>query len=208
MRELQMTRLHPPRTGGFPLTLRAQQHADKGFLQKLYCEDRHDDPVMTGWPAETKEQFLTRQFELQTRSYRATYPAAAFWIVMQSSGVEAPEPIGRLYLDQAPHIWHVIDITISACLCGLGIGSTLLCWVQEAACAAGADVDLNVLVENPAGALYRRLGFLIAEQNELYRYMVWHCNRGLPPNAKVTATHCHKVSTENNMPQVASDQMK
>ncbi|MGD0165828.1 MAG: GNAT family N-acetyltransferase [Gaiellaceae bacterium] len=56
---------------------------------------------------------------------------------------------------------------------GQGIGSALIAAVQEEAAQRGAVLRLSVLVNNPARALYERLGFRVTGIEDPRVFMVW-----------------------------------
>jgi ribosomal protein S18 acetylase RimI-like enzyme len=74
---------------------------------------------------------------------------------------EAGRVVGLFKVDRAHPPWKVIQIQLAPALQGRGIGQALLLdFIQEAR-EAGHDVTLNVLKQNPARALYERLGFAV-----------------------------------------------
>jgi ribosomal protein S18 acetylase RimI-like enzyme len=74
---------------------------------------------------------------------------------------EAGRVVGLFKVDRGHAPWKVIQIQLAPALQGRGIGQALLLdFIQEAR-DAGHDVTLNVLKQNPARALYERLGFVV-----------------------------------------------
>ncbi|RXR07040.1 GNAT family N-acetyltransferase [Pseudoxanthomonas composti] len=69
--------------------------------------------------------------------------------------------VGLFKVDRGHDPWKVIQIHLAPALQGRGIGKALISdFIQEAR-QAGCDVTLNVLTQNPARALYERLGFVV-----------------------------------------------
>jgi ribosomal protein S18 acetylase RimI-like enzyme len=56
---------------------------------------------------------------------------------------------------------------------GQGIGSALIAVIQEEAAQRGVVLRLSVLVNNPARALYERLGFRVIRIEDPRVFMVW-----------------------------------
>ena len=67
----------------------------------------------------------------------------------------------------------VLDISLIDDLRGQGIGTDCLRRVQRRAAAAGLDVELQVVLGNPAQRLYERLGFRSVGESGVRQAMVW-----------------------------------
>lgn len=149
----------PAAAGLHGLSLRAARAEDLPFLSGLYARFRTWEMAQAPWPAEQKRAFLADQFRLQHLHFVRVYAAADFWILARGGG-EAGEPVGRLYLDRSGPVWRIVDIGLVPEARGKGTGGALIAWVGDQAVAAGADVTLQVALNNPrARALYLRLGF-------------------------------------------------
>lgn len=153
------------------IALRPAGRADLAFLRSLYAGSRAAELLFVPWSAPRKEAFVQDQFALQHRHFVGVYPRADFWMIERDG-----EPIGRLYLDRRAPLWRIIEIGLVPGGRGQGVGTILLLYVQEAARAAKAAVDLQVARHNTrATALYARLGFLETESDEpTHRRMEWH----------------------------------
>jgi ribosomal protein S18 acetylase RimI-like enzyme len=66
-------------------------------------------------------------------------------------------------------VWELYQIQIATKYQGKGIGSQIIMEVLRNAKQMGVDVTLNVLKNNPAKRLYKRLGFTIHKE-DLYFY--------------------------------------
>ncbi len=159
------------------LHLRPIHAGDEAFLRRVYASSRTAEIALTGWDQVTAEVFLRMQFEAQHHHYRQHYPQARYDIV-ECDG----EPIGRLYVARAQDEIRVIDIALLEAHRGQGIGTTLLGGLLAEAGARGQRVVLHVEENNPACALYRRLGFCPAGMQGMYRRMEW---RAPSPAARV-----------------------
>ena len=150
-----------------PVTLRAARPTDLDFLVALYASTRADEFAAMGWPVETERAFMRMQFDAQRRDYEQRHPGAAIDIVEQCRC-----PIGRLWVAQDARSLTVLDIAIVAELRGRGIGTECLQRVLRRADLAGLDVELQVVVGNPAQRLYERLGFRAVGPGGVRRAMV------------------------------------
>ena len=128
-----------------PITLRDASPSDRPFLLALYTGTRAGEFAHLGWPTETERVFMNVQFEAQRGDYERRYPAAKCQIIERRRC-----PIGRLWVAREARSLTVLDISLLAESRGQGIGTACLQWVQQRAAAAGLDVELQVVVGNPA----------------------------------------------------------
>jgi GNAT superfamily N-acetyltransferase len=140
--------------------------SDLPFLARVYGSTRTEELAQTGWPPELKEQFIAHQFDAQHRHYMAHYPAAE-WLVIVRDG----EDIGRLYREEWPDQFRLIDITLLPASRGAGIGGAILADLLEEASAAGKSLTIHVEKNNPAMRLYKRLGFEPIDEHGIYDLM-------------------------------------
>ncbi|TXC72642.1 GNAT family N-acetyltransferase [Sphingomonas ginsenosidivorax] len=153
------------------IALRPASDADMPFLERLYAASRADELAHVPWTAAAKAAFVASQFALQHRHYTAGGSTTDFWIVERHG-----HPAGRLYVDRAPAMWHLVDLLLASVARGRGIGSALLDWLQQSARASGASgIDLHVLIPNMrAAALYARHGFTrVPDHSQTHRRMIW-----------------------------------
>ena len=83
------------------------------------------------------------------------------------------EPIGRLYVDRRPTEIRIVDISLLPQFRGAGIGSGLLDDLMREAAASDRRLTIHVEINNRAGTLYTRLGFVEAARQGPYRRMEW-----------------------------------
>ncbi len=154
----------PPR-----VTLRPRRPADEPFLRRLYHSVRRDEVAASGFGPDFARTFLDDQFKLQTDHFdRAQGARSRFSLVMCKGSA-----IGRLYLRETDDALHVVDISLLPEWRGRGIGGALLREVLEQAAAAGKSVTLSVDRRNRAQLLYRRLGFVQAEDTGADLLLRW-----------------------------------
>ena len=143
--------------------LRPESPADSSFLFALYCDVRSEELAQTGWPPEQVEAFLRSQFELQTRAYRATFPAAEFNLIMCGG-----QPAGRIYVARLADEIRLVDLALVAEFRNRGVGTALLRGLVASADQAGVPVRFHVERSNRARHLYERFGFQIVSENGPY----------------------------------------
>jgi ribosomal protein S18 acetylase RimI-like enzyme len=150
------------------LAFRRVAEADLAFLARLYASTRADEMAVVPWPAEEKAAFLAMQFRAQHTDYQRNY-ADADWLVIAHEG----EDIGRLYLDRRAPEHRIIDIALLPEHRGRGYGTALMADLLDEAAAAGKPMSIHVEKFNRAQRLYRRLGFVTVEEQEVYDLMRW-----------------------------------
>ena len=149
---------------------RPAEDADLPFLFEVYAATRAEELAGTGWPIELQRVFLGQQFDAQHAHYRTHYPEAE-WLVIEQAG----RAIGRLYLEEWPSQFRIIDIALLPEARGRGIGGAILEDCLAMAAATGKAASIHVEKTNPAMTLYRRLGFVTAEDKGVYDLMEWRC---------------------------------
>jgi len=147
-------------------TLRAETGADRDFLRGLFDQVRAQE--LAGLDPALLRPLLDMQFMAQQQSYRQAFPGARFEIV-EADGV----PAGRQVVARSDGALHLVDIALLAHWRGRGIGGALLRGLQQEAAGAGLPLRLQVALNNPAEALYRRLGFKETGMSGMHRAMEW-----------------------------------
>jgi len=130
------------------LRVRPETDADAAFLRELFLASY---PLRDVLP----EPVLTHQIALRLATFRDGFPGAMRRIVDGEGG-----PIGRMIVDWAdPAGPHCADIAVRPAQGRRGVATALLkAWIEVAE-AHGARCTLEVATDNPARALYARLGF-------------------------------------------------
>ncbi len=137
------------------LDLRAEEPSDAAFLRALFLVA---NPLAQVLPPFMLEQ----QADIRLASFRDKYPLAMRRIFLAGGA-----PIGRIIIDwTAEEGARVADIGVRPEHRGRGVASAALTAWQDTAAAFGLDCRLTVLPDNPARALYRRLGFVEAPYSE------------------------------------------
>jgi ribosomal protein S18 acetylase RimI-like enzyme len=151
------------------ITLRPRRPADESFLRRLFHSVRRDEFEAAGLAPGLIRTLLDDQFRLQTAHFDQAYGAGTRFSMVMCKG----SAIGRLYLHETDAGIHVVDISLLAEWRGRGIGGDLLRGVLEQAAGRGRDVSLNVDKRNRAQALYRRLGFVQADDTGTDLLLRW-----------------------------------
>lgn len=136
------------------VTLRLATDDDREFLFRLYASTRAEEKALAGWGNEQWEGFLRMQFKLQHAWYMQNYLHSSFGVVIFAGTLA-----GRFYVDRTPGEIRIIDISLLPEYRGRGIGEGLMRDVLREGDERCVPVSLHVESNNPAMALYRRLGF-------------------------------------------------
>lgn len=145
------------------VTLRSVVPADGPFLAALYASTRVTELAAVPWDAATRRAFLAQQLAAQTASWSTTFPELDRLLVVVDG-----RPAGRLYVDRAPTLLHLVDIALLPGLRGRGIGSVLLTRLIGEADGVGIPITLHVAHDNPARSLYERFGFRAVEEQPFH----------------------------------------
>ncbi|WP_183092708.1 GNAT family N-acetyltransferase [Nocardioides stalactiti] len=148
-------------------SLRPVTEADESFLVALYGSTRADLALLPLDP-EQHDVLVRMQYRAQDQHYREQHPGASFEVVEVDGA-----PVGRLYVDRTDRDLRVVDISLLPEVRGRGMGTALLRRVQDEAAASGRSVSLHVASDNPAAALYARLGFRPVADLGAYRRLEW-----------------------------------
>ena len=143
--------------------LRAVEEGDRDFLVELYASTREEELALVDWDAATKAAFVEQQFAAQDAHYRRNYPGATLDVVEEDG-----ERAGRLYVHRGASDIRIMDIVLAPDFRGRGIGTRLLRELIAEAEDSGRKLSIHVEVNNPARALYDRLGFRSAGEHGVY----------------------------------------
>ncbi len=150
------------------VTLRGVTDADGPFLRELYASVRAPEFAGLGLDDAALRQLLAMQLAAQDRSYRQAHPEASFDLILHEG-----QPVGRISVDRGEDTIQLIDIGLLPGARGSGIGGALLRALQDEAAIEGKRVALSVARGNPALSLYRRLGFAVVAEDDMYLGLEW-----------------------------------
>lgn len=148
------------------VTRRAATEDDLPFLLKVYAGTRAEEMARVPWGDDQKLAFLASQLDAQHTYYAQVFPSATREIVLVND-----EPVGRFYVDRGNDEIHVIDIAMLPPYRNRSIGSNLLAEVLAEGARTGVKVTIYVEKLNPALRLYRRLGFEVTDEDDVYFLM-------------------------------------
>lgn len=148
------------------VALRPVAGGDREFLVELYASVREPELAHVPWDEDMRRAFIEHQFSAQDAHYREHY-AGATLDVIELDGERA----GRLYVHRGPSDIRVMDIALAPQFRGRGIGTRLLRELIAEADAGGRKLSVHVEMNNPARALYARLGFRPAGEHGVYVLM-------------------------------------
>jgi len=146
--------------------LRPQCAEDADFLFVLFCSAREADFALL--PQAQRESLLLFQCQAQARDYAARFPRSKHFIIEFGE-----QRAGRVLLNRGADELRVVDIAVVPELRGRGIATAVLKPLISEAEAAGIPVRLSVWHDNPALALYRRLGFRVRAESATHLELEW-----------------------------------
>jgi len=147
------------------LTLRPVETGDQAFLLALVESTREDLAILD---RAVRAMLVRMQYEAQLSDYRRRFPNLEENVVL-SDGC----PAGRLIVARNRDEIRVVDIGLLPAFRGQGLGRRLLALLQGESRQSGRPLRLHVLQGNPAGELYRRLGFQAGETEGVHQAMEW-----------------------------------
>ena len=142
------------------ITLRTATPEDYAFLLEVYASARAPEMEMVPWTDEQKATFLKFQFDAQDSHYRSQYPTAEFQVILNRD-----VPVGRLCLLRAADEIRILDITILPDHRSQGIGTSVINPLLDEARDGQKSVNIWVESFNPSQSLFRRLGFLMVQED-------------------------------------------
>ena len=146
--------------------LRPVTEDDREFLVELYASVRAPELELVAWDDALKHAFVEQQFAAQDAHYRGNYPGASLDVIE----VEG-ERAGRLYVHRGAHDVRIMDIAVAPPFRRRGIGTALLRTLIGEAEASARTLSIHVEANNPARALYDRLGFVPVGEHGVYVLM-------------------------------------
>ena len=146
--------------------LRRAAAQDEEFLRRLFDETEES---LKALPPELRRALMEMQYRGREMTYSAQYPELESWILCLQDGTAA----GRHLVARQSNGFHEIDLAVLPEYQGRGLGRFALQELQRRARTEGVGVTLSLAKANPAERLYRRLGFELMDEDEVFRRMVW-----------------------------------
>ena len=151
------------------LTLRQETPKDRDWLLELYADSRREELDAAGVPEPLRRPFIEQQFQIRQAAYRSAFSDAEWSIVCVEE-----QSVGRLILHRTSFEWRIVDLALRPEYRGQHLGTQLLQRLQNEATQAARPLRLQVLPENPAVRLYRRLGFFVTSEENFRLQMEWN----------------------------------
>jgi ribosomal protein S18 acetylase RimI-like enzyme len=142
--------------------------SDMDFLYQVYESTRWEELQQAPWSDEQRREFLMMQFQAQHQHYQQHYAEAEYQIIEI-----AEQAAGRLYLDHREDEIRIVDIALLPKYRNTGVGTQILSSILAQAKNREVPVFIHVEKNNPALALYQRLGFVTKEDVGVYWLMSW-----------------------------------
>jgi ribosomal protein S18 acetylase RimI-like enzyme len=140
------------------VNLRPARAADYDYAERLYV--RTMQPLLSGLGAWDEDDVLDR-----FRRHYATARVSTIRVDGRNAGfLQTSETEADINLDQ---------IHLEAAYRSRGIGSQLIRDLQREARAKNKTLSLSVVRNNPAIALYERLGFRLVDEDATKLHMLW-----------------------------------
>lgn len=151
------------------LTCKPVDGSNDEVLFRVYSDVRSEELGMQTWDAGMRDQILRLQYDAQRRGYLEQHPSADWRLILRNGTA-----IGWVVVERDATALHGIDIALVAGERSRGAGTVIIRALQDEAAAAHQPMVIAVLKSNlRAIALYRRLGFRPANENETHLWMEW-----------------------------------
>jgi Acetyltransferases len=150
------------------ISLRPVTPEDESLLFTIYCSGRAEEMASVPWTDAQREAFLRLQFNAQTNYYRDYYAGSEHSIIL-FNGIE----VGRIQVVQDETQIHILDITVLTQYRGQGIGTPIIKSIMDRAAASSLPVIIYVETFNPSASLFRRLGFIVKDDDNLNFLFEW-----------------------------------
>lgn len=139
---------------------------DEPFLQKLFSETNEGLRWML---PQTRPMLAEMQYRARALSYAAAYAQLEDRILCLEDGTA----VGRHLVQRGEVELRTVDIAVLPQYQRQGIGTASLKQISEECASKKQAHLLSVAKGNPALELYRRLGFIVTGDDEVYLQMRW-----------------------------------
>lgn len=150
------------------VSLRPVTPEDENFLNEVYAGTRAEEMKLLPWDESQRVAFLKMQCQAQLNHYRKHYPNAQHHLILLDE-----RPVGRLYVDRTGEVIWILDIALLPQQRGAGIGTPLIKEIMEEGAQANKPVMIYVDTNSPAMGLFQRLGFHVAQHDDINTLMKW-----------------------------------
>jgi ribosomal protein S18 acetylase RimI-like enzyme len=152
------------------IALRPVQPDDDPFLFEVYVSTRAEELAAWGWDAAQQEAFLRMQFNVQRQAYGGQYGEFDYSVILFND-----QRVGRIMVSRTEQEILFIDIALLPPFRNRGIGTSLIKDLCAESTRRNVPVRLHHLKSNVRAArLYRRMGFNVTDEDDIYAEMEWH----------------------------------
>jgi GNAT superfamily N-acetyltransferase len=168
------------------LTFRPVTDDDRLFITRVYGSTRCEDSAATPLNLAQIAALMLLEFRAQEAHFQKHYPQADRLVITGRGSAGRLYDIGRLYIERWPAEHGIIDIALLPDYRRHGAGEVLLRDLMDEAAEAGKTLSILVRKLNPAIRLYRRLGFVAAQDKGSCDLMRWSPGHviALPPRPR------------------------
>ena len=150
-------------------TTRPVQPGDASFLYQVFVSSREEEFSLLDWPQDKIDVLMRSQYDLQTKGYGATFPAANHLVILFNG-----EPVGRILVNENQSEIRIVDIAILTSLRRRGIGRTVVHGLMETAEKSRKPLRHRVYHgELNAIRFYFALGYRVIEDEGAAFHMEW-----------------------------------
>lgn len=139
---------------------------DDEFLFDVFFDTRIEEVSKAGWNDEQIQEFMNLQYRAQSMHYEKHFPDSERLVLLKGN-----TPIGRLLIDYRSDEIRIIDIAILIKYRNLGVGNFFVREVMNKADSMSLPLSIHVERYNPAMRLYKRLGFKVIQEGDVYHLL-------------------------------------
>jgi GNAT superfamily N-acetyltransferase len=150
------------------ITLRPRQESDTEFLIRLYETSREEELLHIDWKSEEERKiFFQQQYNAQQLHFDSNYDSLDYDIIVYDG-----KDVGRLVLHRSPEKLHCVDIIIMPDYRKMGIGSTVMQWIEQELEEKNLPATLYFEKTKPyLEQIYSNYGFVTNEDLGTHKYM-------------------------------------
>ncbi len=142
---------------------------DSEFFMELFGEIKSSELLLDAWPEPLKSQLVRMQYHAFAQSTLSEFPDCIDYVIVCQS-----QKAGRLQLVKRANGIRVVNISLCAAFRGRGIATAILKGLITEANNLQIPVFLDVDKTNgPAFQIYRKLGFKIAQEDEIRYSLIY-----------------------------------
>lgn len=139
------------------------------FLLSLFVSTRAAEVAAWGWSKSQATEFLSSQFDIQQRSYQQQFQNLQTYMIGQAN-----QFIGMIQLHEQADTIRIVNVIIAPSIQGIGIGTSVLRFLQNYAEQQQKAIQLSVDHTNRAKHWYSHLGFVVVSNQDWNCSMIWN----------------------------------